>query len=114
MSPILARLCRYAPGCPCTLTQCPTPATSPHGIRNGPYSRARSDCARFKGTKLRTAQYLPISKVPATFIAALDSGGIEHTLPVIGMVAAGIRLPGLGSRRIEARMRQRRNGEGAC
>jgi len=35
---------------------------------------------------------LPISEVPATFIAALDSGGIEHTLPVIGMVALGIRF----------------------
>jgi hypothetical protein len=41
---------------------------------------------------MRTAQYLPISEVPATFIAALDSGGIEHTLPVIGMVAAGKSL----------------------
>jgi hypothetical protein len=40
---------------------------------------------------MRTAQYLPISEVPATFIAALDSGGIEHTLP-----AAGNRLLGLG------------------
>jgi hypothetical protein len=41
---------------------------------------------------MRTAQYLPISEVPATFIAALDSGGIEHTLPVVGMVAAGQSL----------------------
>jgi hypothetical protein len=59
----------------------------------GSYSRARSDCARFEGIKIRTAQSLPISEVAATFIAALDSDGIEHTLPVIGIVAAGIACP---------------------
>src|SRR5262249_35848242 len=54
-------------------------------------------------------QYLPISNVPTTFIAALDSTAIAHTFPAARLCG---RPPArMGRRRLALGARRRRNAQ---